>query len=281
MAPTYLHLWIVIFISFGAPFLCEDLPDEEPLPDYYGLLQLTQDATIKEIKRSFRKLALKYHPDKNAEPQAEAIFKELSEAYAVLSDPEKKLEYDEVLKEEAAGQPPSDQPLERPQSAQERPERPAAGQQSSAQERSEKPSPQERPAEEKPLHQEERPTPGERPEESHRADEQAQPTKPSSTKSWSVFDDLDEEALVQVLTFLASNEFIITKRVSTPTRYREEYFDNEYHRSKRSAQGGAHLWEEHNTWRSADSPTWRSADSSSCRTSIRWEGAVKVTSTFC
>jgi len=63
--------------------------------DYYNVLGVSKDTTPAEIKKSYRKLALKYHPDKNKGDKAsEAKFKEISEAYAVLSDPEKKQQYD-------------------------------------------------------------------------------------------------------------------------------------------------------------------------------------------
>lgn len=63
--------------------------------DYYKTLGAKKDFTPTEIKKAYRKLALKYHPDKNkGDKQAEAKFKEISEAYAVLSDPEKKKQYD-------------------------------------------------------------------------------------------------------------------------------------------------------------------------------------------
>jgi curved DNA-binding protein len=63
--------------------------------DYYKTLGAKKDFTPTEIKKVYRKLALKYHPDKNkGDKQAEAKFKEISEAYAVLSDPEKKKQYD-------------------------------------------------------------------------------------------------------------------------------------------------------------------------------------------
>ena len=63
--------------------------------DYYELLGVNRDATEQEIKKAYRKLALKYHPDRNPDdPSAEAKFKEASEAYEVLSTPEKRKIYD-------------------------------------------------------------------------------------------------------------------------------------------------------------------------------------------
>ncbi|XXS36582.1 MAG: DnaJ C-terminal domain-containing protein [Candidatus Karelsulcia muelleri] len=62
--------------------------------DYYEILGISRDASTDEIKKAYRKLALKYHPDKNKEKQAEEKFKEAAEAYDILSNPEKKKRYD-------------------------------------------------------------------------------------------------------------------------------------------------------------------------------------------
>ena len=62
--------------------------------DYYEILNIEKDASKSEIKKSYRKLALKYHPDKNKDKGAEEKFKEISEAYAVLYDDEKRKMYD-------------------------------------------------------------------------------------------------------------------------------------------------------------------------------------------
>jgi len=62
--------------------------------DYYEVLGVARDADAKTIKDRFRELALKYHPDRNKAPEAEARFKEIAEAYAILSDPKKRADYD-------------------------------------------------------------------------------------------------------------------------------------------------------------------------------------------
>src|SRR5690242_11004852 len=62
--------------------------------DYYDVLTVNRNASKEEIKNAYRKLALQYHPDRNKEPGAEAKFKEISEAYAVLSDDDKRKRYD-------------------------------------------------------------------------------------------------------------------------------------------------------------------------------------------
>jgi curved DNA-binding protein len=64
--------------------------------DYYAILGVSKNASAEEIKKTFRKLAVKYHPDRNpGDKKAEDKFKELSEAYEVLSDPDKRKKYDQ------------------------------------------------------------------------------------------------------------------------------------------------------------------------------------------
>ena len=64
--------------------------------DYYDVLGINKNADEKTIKKAYRKLAKKYHPDINpGDSNAEAKFKEVTEAYSVLSDPEKKKMYDQ------------------------------------------------------------------------------------------------------------------------------------------------------------------------------------------
>ena len=64
--------------------------------DYYATLGVERNATQDEIKRAYRKLARKYHPDVSKETDAEARFKEVAEAYEALNDPEKRAAYDDV-----------------------------------------------------------------------------------------------------------------------------------------------------------------------------------------
>ena len=64
------------------------------MSDYYVLLKVPRTASEIEIKKAYRKLAMEYHPDRNSAPEAEARFKEITEAYEVLRDPEKRSAYD-------------------------------------------------------------------------------------------------------------------------------------------------------------------------------------------
>ncbi|MFW2404826.1 MAG: DnaJ C-terminal domain-containing protein [Gammaproteobacteria bacterium] len=64
--------------------------------DYYEIMGVARDATQDDIKRAYRKLARKYHPDVSDDPKAEERFKEVGEAYEVLKDPEKRAAYDQL-----------------------------------------------------------------------------------------------------------------------------------------------------------------------------------------
>jgi curved DNA-binding protein len=66
--------------------------------DYYQILGVSEDAELKEIKKAYRKLALKFHPDMNPEPGAEEKFKEVAEAYEVIKNENRRAEYDELRK---------------------------------------------------------------------------------------------------------------------------------------------------------------------------------------
>jgi len=79
--------------------------------DYYDTLGVTRGAPAEEIKRAYRKLARKYHPDVSKEKNAEAKFKDVQEAYEVLKDPEKRASYDQLGRDYRPGQqfrPPPD-----------------------------------------------------------------------------------------------------------------------------------------------------------------------------
>ena len=64
------------------------------MTEFYALLGVARDATEADIKKAYRKLAMEFHPDRNAAPEAEARFKEITEAYEILRDPQKRAAYD-------------------------------------------------------------------------------------------------------------------------------------------------------------------------------------------
>ena len=71
--------------------------------DYYKVLGIAKDASEDEVKKAYRKQALRYHPDKNKSPGSEDRFKEIAEAYDVLSDAKKKEVYDRFGEEGTPG----------------------------------------------------------------------------------------------------------------------------------------------------------------------------------
>ena len=72
-------------------------------PNYYQTLGVAKDANAEEIKKQYRRLARKYHPDVSKEPNAEEMFKKVQEAYEVLKDPEKRRAYDNMGQQQAHG----------------------------------------------------------------------------------------------------------------------------------------------------------------------------------
>src|ERR1700710_2116587 len=78
--------------------------------DYYESLGVSRDARPEEIRRAYRSLARKHHPDVNKEAGAEDRFKEISEAYEVLRDPDKRARYDQLGADWRAGQDVSGDP---------------------------------------------------------------------------------------------------------------------------------------------------------------------------
>ena len=75
--------------------------------DYYEILGIQRDASDDAVKKAYRKMALKYHPDKNKEPDADEKFKEVAEAFEVLSDPQKREVFDRYGEEGLKGTPSS------------------------------------------------------------------------------------------------------------------------------------------------------------------------------
>ncbi len=99
------------------------------MKDYYAILGVQTSATASEVKRAFRKLALRYHPDKNPSSGARARFQEIMEAYDVLSDVNKRAGYD-ALRSGAAAPPRHRDPAYRRPHRHPRPPRPSGPPQS-------------------------------------------------------------------------------------------------------------------------------------------------------
>jgi curved DNA-binding protein len=92
----------------GHPISISDGSTPEPrmeFKDYYATLGVERDASQEDIKRAYRKLARKYHPDVSKLPDAETRFKEVAEAHEALIDPERRAAYDDISRRHAQGQP--------------------------------------------------------------------------------------------------------------------------------------------------------------------------------
>ena len=79
--------------------------------DYYDILGLSRGGGEEDIRKAFRKKAIEYHPDRNKSPDAEEKFKEINEAYQVLSDRNKRAQYDQFGKAGVGSNGSSGQPL--------------------------------------------------------------------------------------------------------------------------------------------------------------------------
>ncbi len=102
------------YIAAWGNFGCENAPESGcrlEFKDYYQALGVARDAPAEAVRKAYRKLARKYHPDVSKEPDAEKRMREVNEAYAVLSDPEKRAAYDQLGRGYQPGQdfrPPPD-----------------------------------------------------------------------------------------------------------------------------------------------------------------------------
>jgi len=82
------------------------------MKDFYKILEINKSSTENEIKKAYKKLAFKYHPDKNKSPDAESKFRDISEAYDILMDADKRRMYDNFGYEAVSGEMPQVNPLD-------------------------------------------------------------------------------------------------------------------------------------------------------------------------
>merc|ERR1712002_879517 len=311
-------IMLFIFCLMMTPAMVMSMEDEEfeflePLPDYYAMLNVSHDASMKQIKRSFRKLAMDFHPDKNKTDGAQIVFQELSEAYSILSDPLKKIEYDQLFQDffdmaqafEAAQSDGDADPFDASDIND------ADEQEFTDQENKEKDVFEETNSHDKNGNYYSQPSSEPTPDKS----EESEDTDEAGDEEF----DLDDETLYKVLKFLADNDYVITKRTrKTPVNrgqnFRDEngkfsgyggYRSYEYighpgatgghfgtprgpSGAPRSHQGHDHPWtasHQHKP-RSGERPAHYSAqfhgsEQVYCKVSTSWEGQVKVTTRTC
>jgi len=299
-------LFVILLLFVASSISVEEEHVEfEPFPDYYAMLNVSHEASMKEIKRSFRKLAMGYHPDKNKSEGAQMIFQELSEAYSVLGDAEKKAEYDELFKHfyDISENDVDENPADTSDNSVKE-DSPAEDLKAEDQETAEAPSTEQEDA------------------SSTVKDEGSSTAKDEAADAEENSDEMDDETLFKVLKFLAENDYIITKRTKrTPSNNEESFYNSEDEsRKKRSADstntrhyseyrtgsqnssgqrghtgghtgghhGHDHAWthshqhkprSEHQNARYSNQ--FHGSEQVYCRTNIRWEGNVKITSKTC
>merc|ERR1719154_310083 len=200
-----IKILFVIFFMMVAPSISveEELEEFEPFPDYYAMLNVSHDASMKEIKRSFRKLAMGYHPDKNKSEGAQMIFQELSEAYSILGDAEKKAEYDQLFKH-FYDFPENDSHENQADTSDDNPDH---------DDNSEKEAEHEAAEDTETKNDQETEGSSTEKDESSSADEEDS-------------DEMEDETLFKVLKFLAENDYIITKRTKRTPSNKEEPKNN-------------------------------------------------------
>jgi len=242
--------------------------DYEPLPDYYATLNVSPTAKLNEIKKSFRKLAMQYHPDKNKDEGAQERFQELSEAYSILSDSEKRKEYDELYMDDGE-----------------------FFEEEAPEESFEYDSGSE-------FHKGDF-SYGNTEEGVHEDIETEEEDSDAEEDLWA---DLDDETLFKVLKYLSDNEYEISKKTTrVPDQYprRQQAEFDQFARYTSSSSENSYRYD--STYRAYEAPSFkwsrdaqenvydhasrryasRPHTSGFCRTTIRWEGDAKVTSRSC
>merc|ERR1711970_174351 len=243
---------LFIFCLMMTPAMVMSMEDDEfeylePLPDYYAMLNVSHDVSMKQIKRSFRKLAMEYHPDKNKTEGTQIVFQELSEAYSILSDPLKKIEYDQLFQDffdlaeafEASG---SNEPFNTADSSeadvtdatvsndnQENVGQPANEEKDVFEETNSHDKGGQKDYQHSPEHtpetyEDSEEIPEEVPE--NISEEAPEQTSEKDSEDEDSEHDLDDETLYKVLKFLADNDYVITKRTrKTPVNRGQNFRD--------------------------------------------------------